>query len=109
MLNPTRLESELKTAFEEVLPAAFETAIKETFPEKSKAGDKMAKQFGETIKDLVCADLAKRLAGAIDYYIKNANVYGTIITTGSPFTQTAVIQSPSPATNGKIPCSLGIC
>lgn len=107
-LNLPRLQDELTKAFEEVLPTAFETALKETFPEKSKAGEEMAKQFGETIKNLVAEDLGKRIAGAIDYYIKNANIYGTIITVGGPFTQTAVIQSPAPITNGKVPCTLGI-
>ena len=108
MLNPTRLESELKTAFEECLPGAFERAFMETMPEKSKAAEEKAKQFGETIKELLAEDLAKRIAGAIDYYVKNANVYGTIITMGSPFTQTAVVNTPSPVTGGKIPNQLGI-
>ena len=108
MLNVARLESELKQAFEEVLPPAFEEAVRAMMPNKSKDGEDKAKQFGETIKDLVCEDLAERIANAIDYYIKNANIYGTVITVGSPFTQTAVVQSPSPATNGKVPNSLGI-
>ena len=108
MLNPTRLEEELKKAFEECFPSAFEKAFYETLPEKSEIGEKTAKQFGETITDLLAEDLAKRIAGAIDYYVKNISISGTVITIGSPFTQTAVINSPGPVVNGSIPNSLKI-
>ena len=62
----------------------------------------------ETLTEKVIDPLAKRLAAAIDYYVRNANVYGTIITTGSPVTQMAAISSPTPLTNGKIPNTFGI-
>jgi hypothetical protein len=49
------------------------------------------------------------MAQAIDYYTKNAQIFGTVITMGSPTTQTAMINStPMPATNGSIPNTLGI-
>jgi hypothetical protein len=53
--------------------------------------------------------LADNIANAIDYYIKNMAITGTIITVGSPVTQTAVITSmPTPVANGKVPNTLGI-
>ena len=108
MLKEPKLKQEIKKAFDETLPAAFEQAFLLTYPEKSKIGSKIAKQFGEVINDLVSEPLAERLAAAIDYHIRSANVYGTIITTGSPVTQMAFVNSPSPLTNGKIPNTLGI-
>jgi len=49
------------------------------------------------------------LAEAIDYYIKNADITGTIITVGNKFTQTAKINPPgTPVMGGKIPNTLGI-
>ena len=110
MLNLSGLEADLKACFDETLPGAFEEAMLATLPQKSEIGDNMAKQFGETICDLLSESWAKRIASAIDYYIKSGSIYGTIITVGSPFTQTAVI-SPmnlgNPA-SGAVPNTLGI-
>lgn len=110
MLNLSGLEADLKACFDETLPSAFEEAMLATLPQKSEIGDNMAKQFGETICDLLSESWAKRIASAIDYYIKSGSIYGTIITVGSPTTQTAVI-SPmnlgNPA-SGSVPNTLGI-
>ena len=103
MLNLPRLEQEIQLAFEEVLPPAFERATLEILPEKTKDGDEKAHRFAETIKLLISEDLAKRIANAIDYYIRNANINGTVITVGGPTTQTAVIYSDPVVTNGVIP------
>ena len=108
MLNVNTLEKQIKQAFDEVFPPALERAMLEMLPTKSDLGDKRAKQFGQTITDLISGDIAKRLAAAIDYYVKNADVYGTVITMGGPFTQTAILDTPSPITGGKIPNQLGI-
>ena len=108
MLKEDKLKKELKKAFDETLPSAFEQAFILTCPEKSKIGSKIAKQFGEVINDLVSEPLAERLAAAIDYYVRSANIYGKIVTTGSPFTQIALVNSPSALTNGKVPNTLGI-
>ena len=108
MLNVVRLEQEITKAFKEVFPTALETAFKQTLPEKTNDGDQKSKEFADTFTKLIAEDMGKRLANAIDYYIKNANIYGTIITMGGPFSQTAVIQSPSPVTNGKVPNSFGL-
>lgn len=108
MLNENKLYTEIKKAFDETLPTAFEHAMKSTFIGSTTYADDMAKQFGKSINDAISDPLAKRLAAAIDYYVRNADIYGTVITVGGPMTQMAKIESPLPLTNGKIPNTLGI-
>lgn len=108
MLKVNELEKALTTAFEEVLPSALEEAFIHVLPCSSDDGNKKAKEFGQCISDMVSEPLGQRIANAIDYYIKNADIYGTVITVGSPSTQTAKIESPSPMVNGKLPNTLGI-
>lgn len=84
MLKPDVLEQNLLDLFNTTLPVAFEQAFLETFPDKSDAGDKMAKKFGETIKNLLAAEWAKTMAQAIDYYVKNADVHGQMMLVGIP-------------------------
>lgn len=108
MLNPQNLENQIKNALEQYLPPAFENALKITMPIPTEAGDNMCKDFGKAISDQLSAPLASSLAAAIDYYVKNISIQGVILTTGSPFTQQAVIASPSPITNGIVPNSLKI-
>lgn len=108
MLNPDNLEKQIKNALEQYLPVAFEQAILTLMPGKSKEGDEMAKNFGNTVSKLLAEPLASSLAAAIDYYVKNISISGTIITTGSPVTQQSIISSPSPLTNGIVPNSLKI-
>ncbi len=108
MLKVDKLESEIKKAFDETFPGAFEQAILTIFPEKSKTGDDMAKEFGETVTELISEPMAQRLAAAIDYHVRSADIYGTIITVGSMVTQTAMVNSTSPLVNGKVPNTLGI-
>jgi len=108
MLNVATLKSQLQGAFEEILPGAFEQAMLCALPSKTAVGSDMAKNFGDTVCDLIAEPLAEALSSAIDYYVKNITIYGTILTTGTPVSQTAIITSPSPITNGKVPNSLGI-
>lgn len=108
MLNVDNLQKSLQVAFEEVLPSAFEEVMRAMLPMQSTDGDNKVKAVSNFVKDLISEDLSTRIASAIDYYIKNADIYGTIITVGSPSTQTAKIESPSPLTNGKVPNTLGI-
>lgn len=110
MLNLSALEKDITDAFAETLPGAFEQALLMTFPQKSESGSEKAKQFGEAISELVSESLGQRIAAAIDYYIKSGSIKGTIITAGSPVTQTAVI-SPVNLGNpiaGSVPNTLGI-
>lgn len=110
MLNLSGLENDLKSAFDETIPGAFEQALQETFPIKSENGDNLAKKFGEIINEQISESLAKRIASAIDYYIKSGAITGTIITVGGMTTQTAKI-SPVNLGNpiaGAVPNTLGI-
>lgn len=109
MLNVDKLKENIQQALEETIPPAIETCIFNKFPVKSKLCETEAKEFAETWKEMVCEQLAELLANAIDYYIKNAQIFGTIMTVGSPTTQTAVISStPTPTINGSVPNTLGL-
>ncbi len=108
MLNKQTLQKEIQDAIEQLLPNALREGIKVTFPRETEAGDKAADRFAEVITDLFAQPFAEAIAAAIDYHVRSADVYGTIITVGSPTTQTAMINSPSPLTNGKVPNTFGI-
>lgn len=109
MLKVDDLESQLKTAFSNTIPPAIKQIILAELPTKTATGDELAERVANIFDDLVSAQLAKLVAYAIDYYVKNAAITGTIITTGSPTMQTAkIFSSPTPTINGKIPNTLGI-
>ena len=108
MLVVSELEKALTRSLEEVLPSALEEAFKHVLPCTSKMGNKVAKEFGESLTKIIAEPLGVRFSNAIDYYIKNADIYGQVITVGSPTVQTARIESPSPLTNGKVPNTFGI-
>ena len=108
MLNIETLKDKINEAVTTFLEPALREAYKTTLPVKSDEGTTMAETFAKTATELFAEPFADALAGAVDYYVRSISIQGTIITTGSPMTQTAVIASPQPATNGKIPNSLGI-
>jgi len=109
MLKPDVLKQQLLDLFNQTIPTAFEQAFLEMQPENTKAGAESAKKFGQTINDLLSEQWATTISQAIDYYVKNAQIYGTLITNGSPTTHVARINStPMPATNGSVPNTLGI-
>lgn len=109
MLNKNKLKKEIQDLCEQLFPEACREALKATYPRQTKAGDKQADKFAKAFTNILAEPFATGLAGAIDYYVKNAQIYGTIITAGSPTTQVASINSTSvPATNGKVPNTLGI-
>ena len=107
-LKKGTLKAEIQAAIEEILPGALEKGFKRTLPRNTEIGNKTAKRFAQTITELLAEPMAKALSGAIDYHVRSANVWGTIITVGSPVTQQAHIESPFPPTNGKIPNTFGI-
>lgn len=107
-LKKSTLENEIKSAFEELLPMALEEGMKATYPRRTESGDEAAKNFADVVTEILSAPLAKALASAIDYHVRSAEIYGNLITNGSPSTHFVSINSPSPITNGKIPNSLGI-
>ena len=109
MLKVDDLESQLKTALKKIIPPAIEQCKLAEYPMDSELGKSRAKAFADTFDELVSEELAKLIASAIDYYVKNISIFGTIITVGSMVTQTAVIApAPSPVTAGSIPNTLGI-
>lgn len=109
MLNPTNLEQQLKNAFEQYLPPAFEQAAKILLPTETEAGKEMCKDFGQAVSDMLSEPLASSLAAAIDYYVKNITFQGTIMTTGTPVAQTAFIApAPTPIVAGVIPNTLKV-
>lgn len=110
MLNSTALQTELQEIFDDIFPEAFEVALNSTLDYKSDDAEEKNKSMAGQLTEMLSAPLAQRLAGAIDHYIKSGQLFGTIITVGGEFTQTAVI-SPSPmgmVTSGKVPNTLGI-
>ncbi len=109
MLNVDGLKEQIMQTIKDVIIPAIKEIELARQPNKSDIGYKQAEQIAQTFDELVTEPLADNLANAIDYYIKNMAITGTIITVGSPFTQTAVITSmPMPVTNGKVPNTLGI-
>ena len=109
MLKVDDLKSQIQSALSAYIPAALQTCLLNQQPEKSEQSTQMAKEFAETFDKLVSEQLAESLANAIDYYIKNADITGTIITIGNKFTQTArITPAPTPITGGKIPNTFGI-
>lgn len=109
MLNVDGLKEQIMQTIKDVIIPAIKEIELARQPNKSDVGEKQAEQIAETFDELVTEPLADNLANAIDYYIKNMAITGTIITVGSPVTQTAVIASmPTPVANGKVPNTLGI-
>lgn len=109
MLNVDQLKEQIQTGFKQILTPAIERILLMQYPEKTKEGSEMSKNIADTFEDIVAESLAEVLANAIDSYIKNIAITGTVITVGGPATQTAQITSmPTPITNGKVPNTLGI-
>ncbi len=108
MLNKTRLKNELKAAFDDIFPGAFEEAYLATMPTLTKEGKDIAKEFGERVNKLISDDLSTAMASAIDYYVRNISISGTLITQGTPVLHTCRINSPSPLVNGILINSLKI-
>lgn len=111
MLNASVLESQLKAAFSKYLKDAIRHCVLQDYCQygKSKLAEEKAERFADTFDELVSQPLASSIANAIDYYVKNAQIYGTIMTAGGPVSQVAVVNSmPTPVTNGKVPNTLGL-
>ena len=109
MLDPSQLQQQIAAILKESLYNGFNTAMKATYPQQSDTGDRKAEIFSYTMMDIISDPIAEVIAYAVDAYIKNISITGTIITTGTATTQTATItSSPNPSLNGVIPNSLGI-
>lgn len=109
MLKPDDLKSQIAASIKNIIVPAIEQCLKNKNPEKSKKGDEEAENFAKSFDEQVSEQFAEALASAIDYYIKNADITGTLITNGSPTTHVCTISPPAtPVTGGKIPNTLGI-
>ena len=108
MLDRDKLAKELQDAMDELFPPAFERLFLTLVPETTQDGLDKAKEFGQCAKDMISEDLANRFAASIDAYVRNVDIWGFILTTGSPVMQQARIESPSPITNGYIPNTLHV-
>ena len=109
MLNVNTLKQQIQQGFTEIYKPALETIILNSYPKTSNSGKKKAAEMAKTWDELTAEPMAEIIANAIDYYIKNANITGTLITYGSPGTHTGrVVAAPTPIVAGKIPNTLGI-
>lgn len=109
MLKVDDLKSQLKTALSKTIPPAIEACINQQNTEKVEYQEKLAKEIAKTFDESVSDQLAELFANAIDYYIKNATIFGRIITLGGPTTQVGnLIEAPIPKLAGIIPNTLGI-
>jgi len=113
MLNPNVLKSDLETAFSQIIPSAIEVCMRGTFDELTDKSQEMCSEFAERFDKMVSPQLAERIADIIDKYIKSMCIYGNILTTGTPVTQTAIV-NPGGTLNvanplaGKLPNVLGV-
>lgn len=111
MLNSNSLAKEFKEMFDDVISNAVYTCMKSQLVQKNKEAEEQLKDFADMLGEMIAKPLSDRMAASIDHYIKSACISGTIITAGSPVTQTAVIVPGMPcgmATAGKVPNTLGI-
>ena len=109
MLNVNDLKTQIKIGLSGIITPAIERVVLMMLPEKSDMGDELAKEISEAFDELTSDSLSELIANAIDYHVKNISISGTIITVGSPVTQTAqIIPAPNPISAGKIPNTLGI-
>ena len=109
MLKVDDLKAQIKKSISEIVVPAIEKITLKSYSLGGKEAEKFAKETAETFDELVAEQFADVIANAIDYYVKNIAITGTIITVGSAVTQTANIFSmPTPSVNGKIPNTLGI-
>lgn len=109
MLNVDKLKSEIANGIKTTIVNAIEQMELQRMPTSSSDGDQLAKDIADTFDSLVTDALSEIIANAIDYYVKNINITGTIITAGGPTTQMATISpAPTPVMGGKIPNTFGI-
>ena len=109
MLKPDDLKSQIAASIKNIIVPAIEQCMKSKAPEKSERGDTEAENFAKAFDEQVSEQFADALANAIDYYIKNADITGNLITNGSPTTHICTIAPPpTPVAGGKIPNTLGI-
>lgn len=109
MLDKVTLGEYISNSIRTIVGPAIQQCLLNSFPVQTSAGEMMAEQFCTSFNELVADALGEALADAIDYYIKNMNIHGVIMTTGGPTNQTANINGSNvPMVNGVIPNTLGV-
>lgn len=98
-LNSGKLKDDLKAAFDNVLPSAFEEAYKSTLKIETEDGNETARRFAEKLKNLIDDTLAESMADAIDAYVRNMQIDGHmnllgVTTVGTMVAQTQVVPLP---------------
>ena len=91
MLRPDVLKTDLKNTFSQIIPNAIEICMRGTFVELNDKSQELCSNFAKQFDNIVSEQLADRIADIIDQYVKSMCIYGNILTTGSPVTQTAII------------------
>lgn len=109
MLNLDALKTQIKNGLTEIYKPAVKQVILDLFVQRTEYGDELAEEISTTFDEITAEPFAELLSAAIDYYVRNISLSGTVITVGSPTTQTAYIApASSPQIAGKIPNTLGI-
>lgn len=109
MLNVDSLKDQICMGIKNIIVPAIKETIRTGYPQESDIGNEISEEQSSVFDDLVSEQFADVLANAIDYYVKNMAIEGTIITNGGPTTQIARINAnPIPKINGKLPNTLGI-
>lgn len=109
MLNKNELQKQIQSSLEKNFKKACARAVEKLMPIPTENGKKRTEDFAETFTKIIADNLSVSLAEAIDYYVKNIELHGTVITVGSPTTQTALINcTPNPTVNGTVPNTLKI-
>ena len=110
MLKQKELTDMLKHTIKDCAYVAMKSAMLGESKRNSKANKEKIDKFAKTFSSILAKNLSEGMAIAIDTYIKSGEIHGIIVTTGTPVTQTAVIQ-PREMGNlltGIIPNTLGI-
>lgn len=109
MLNPDTLKENIEAGIRDIVCKATTECFKRSYPVESDIGNTTAENFGNNFNDLCAGPLADILASAIDSYVRQMELHGTVITTGTPTTQTAqIVASATPIVNGTVPNTVGI-
>ena len=108
-LKVNDLKEHIETGIKNIIVPAVERIESMRYANTSEVGKRKAREIRDAFDDMVSDALSEVLAEAIAYHIRNAAITGTIITTGSPFTQQAqIFHIETPIINGTVPNTLGI-
>ena len=109
MLDEKVLKDAIENGLKEIGKDALAQAWLAISPSKSDAAERTSENFAEAAMAVLSEPIAYILSSAISGYIKNAELYGEIVTVGPTGTQTAIVNSTStPTVNGTLINTIGI-